>query len=40
MGAEKALAAGVTPFLLADLLKLTLAALAVPAAWRLLRPAE
>jgi biotin transport system substrate-specific component len=40
MGAEKAFTAGVTPFILADLLKLTLAALAVPAAWRLLRPTE
>jgi biotin transport system substrate-specific component len=40
MGAEKALAAGVTPFLLADALKLTLAALAVPAAWRLLANRE
>jgi biotin transport system substrate-specific component len=40
MGAEKALAAGVTPFLLADLLKTALAAFLVPAAWQLLRPAE
>ena len=35
MGAGKALAAGVTPFILADLLKLALATLAVPAVWQL-----
>jgi biotin transport system substrate-specific component len=40
MGAEAAFLAGVKPFILADLLKLTLAALAVPAAWRLLSPTE
>jgi biotin transport system substrate-specific component len=40
LGIEKALAGGVTPFILGDLLKLALAALAVPAAWRLFRPAE
>ena len=37
LGAEKALAAGVTPFILADLLKTALASLLVPAAWSLLR---
>jgi biotin transport system substrate-specific component len=36
LGAEKALAAGVTPFLLGDLLKTVLASLLVPAAWGLL----
>ena len=36
LGAEKALAAGVTPFILADLLKIALASLLVPAAWGLL----
>lgn len=40
LGIGKALAAGVTPFILGDLLKLALAALAVPAAWRLLRVSE
>ena len=40
MGAGKALAAGVTPFILADLLKMALAALAVPAAWRLVANRE
>jgi biotin transport system substrate-specific component len=40
MGAEAAFLAGVKPFILADALKLTLAALAVPAAWRLLSPTE
>jgi biotin transport system substrate-specific component len=36
LGAEKALAAGVTPFIIADLLKAALASLLVPAAWSLL----
>ena len=36
LGTEKALAAGVTPFILADLLKVALASLLVPAAWGLL----
>jgi biotin transport system substrate-specific component len=35
LGVEKALAAGVTPFILGDLLKIALAALLVPAAWSL-----
>jgi biotin transport system substrate-specific component len=37
---EKALAAGVTPFIWAGLLKSALAALLVPAAWSLLKPAD
>jgi biotin transport system substrate-specific component len=36
IGAAKALAGGVTPFLLGDALKIALAALAIPAGWRLL----
>jgi biotin transport system substrate-specific component len=35
LGIDKALAGGVTPFLLGDLLKIVLASLAVPAAWAL-----
>jgi biotin transport system substrate-specific component len=37
IGAEKALASGVVPFLLGDLLKIALAALLVPAAWSLFK---
>jgi biotin transport system substrate-specific component len=37
LGVEKALAGGVTPFILGDLLKIALAALLVPAAWSLMR---
>ncbi len=35
IGVEKAFVGGVVPFVLADLLKIALAALAVPAAWKL-----
>jgi biotin transport system substrate-specific component len=35
IGVEAAFMNGVVPFLLADLLKIALAALAIPAAWRL-----
>jgi biotin transport system substrate-specific component len=38
MGVEAAFMNGVVPFLLADLLKIVLAALAIPAAWKLLDP--
>jgi len=36
-GVEQALALGVLPFLVGDAIKLTLAALALPAAWRLVK---
>jgi biotin transport system substrate-specific component len=36
-GLEQALALGVLPFLIGDALKMVLAALALPAAWRLVR---
>ena len=36
-GVQKALALGVLPFIFGDLIKLSLAALALPAAWRLVR---
>jgi biotin transport system substrate-specific component len=36
-GIEKALALGVTPFLIGDAIKLALAALALPAAWKLVK---
>ena len=36
-GVEKALALGVLPFLIGDLIKMILAALALPAAWKLVR---
>ncbi len=36
-GVEKALALGVVPFLVGDVIKMVLAALALPAAWRLVR---
>ena len=36
-GVQKALALGVLPFIVGDLIKLSLAALALPAAWRLVR---
>ncbi len=39
VGAEKALAFGLVPFVLGDLLKLVIVALAVPAAWKLTRRA-
>jgi biotin transport system substrate-specific component len=38
LGVSTAFTAGVAPFLLGDLLKIALAALAVPAVWRLIRP--
>jgi len=38
IGAAKAFAGGVTPFLLGDLLKVVLVALAVPAVWALVSP--
>ncbi|MBT3322210.1 MAG: biotin transporter BioY [Anaerolineae bacterium] len=37
VGMEKALALGVSPFLVGDLIKLMLAALALPTAWKILR---
>lgn len=40
LGVEKALVAGVTPFIWAGLLKSALAAFLVPAAWSLLGPAD
>jgi biotin transport system substrate-specific component len=39
-GAKEALAVGVVPFLLGDVLKIALAALALPAGWRLLKRFE
>lgn len=36
-GIEKALALGVLPFLIGDLIKMILAALALPAAWKLVQ---
>jgi biotin transport system substrate-specific component len=38
LGIESAFMNGVVPFLLADLLKIALAALAIPMAWRLIEP--
>jgi biotin transport system substrate-specific component len=37
ISAAKAIALGVTPFLIGDAIKLTIAALALPAAWKLVR---
>lgn len=37
LGTEKALALGVLPFIIGDVIKLVLAALALPAAWKLVR---
>lgn len=40
IGMERALAAGLLPFLVGDAIKLAAAALALPAAWRLAGPSE